>query len=438
MSVKSYTKSITSCKKLSGKISVPGDKSISHRALILGSLAQGKSEIQNIAPGKDCTSTLRCLRSLGVKVTGKDDGSSIVHIEGCGYDGLSEAKNVLNAGNSATTMRLLCGVLAAQPFTSLINGDSSLRSRPMDRVISPLRQMGSMIYGRNNNRYAPLFIKGSKLHGITYELPVASAQIKSAILLAGLFASGITSIKQKAVSRDHTELMLRHMGVQVVMDDLYLSINQATAPLSPLHLFVPGDISSAAYWFVAGALHPDAEITITGCGINPTRAGIIEVLKQMGTHIEIKDHRLVAGEQIADIHIQSSRLHAAIIDKTILPRVIDEIPVLAVAACLADGDTIIRDASELRIKESDRISSTVKELTLLGAKIEELPDGMIIHGSHSLNGAVVDSHNDHRLAMSLAIAGLVTKGTVRIHNAQAIDISYPSFWQDLEKLSSSQ
>lgn len=435
MSAKSYIKSITSCKKLRGIISVPGDKSISHRALILSSLAQGRSEIQNIAPGKDCRSTLRCLRSLGVKFTGKDSRASVIQIEGRGYESLSEANNVLNAGNSATTIRLLCGVLAARPFASIINGDASLRSRPMDRVISPLRLMGAEIYGRDKDRYAPLLIRGGKLHGITYELPVASAQIKSALLLAGLFASGSTTIKQKAVSRDHTELMLRHMGIQVEIDDLNLSINQATAPLSPLHLFIPGDISSASYWLVAGAIHQDAEITITGCGINPTRSGIIDVLKQMGTYIEIKNYRLEAGERIADIYVQSSPLHSVTIDKTILPRVIDEIPIIAVAACLADGDTIIRDASELRIKESDRISSTVTELSRLGAKIEELPDGMIIHGGHPLNGTEVDSHYDHRLAMSLAIAGLVTKGTVRIHNAHVVDISYPSFWQDIEKLS---
>ena len=429
------TRTVPSHKKFRGNISVPGDKSISHRALILGSLAQGKSEIHNIAPGKDCRSTFNCLRNLGTKLSVKGKDSSVVYMDGHGFDSLSEANNVLNAGNSATTMRLLSGVLAAQPFNTIVSGDSSLRSRPMDRVINPLRLMGAEIYGRQNDRYAPLYVRGKQLHGINYGLPVPSAQIKSALLLAGLFASGTTTIKQKAISRDHTELMLRHMGVKIRIEDLYLSIDQATAQLSPLHLLVPGDISSAAYWLVAGAIHPDAEINISACGINPTRTGIIDVLQQMGAHIAITNHRMMAGEQIADISIQSSDLHGVTIDETILPRVIDEIPVIAVAACLANGNTIIRDATELRVKESDRISSTVKELTRLGAKIEELPDGMIIHGGHSLKGTEVDSHNDHRLAMSMAIAGTVIKGTTQIHNARVIDISYPTFWDDIEKLS---
>lgn len=434
MALQNSIKIVTPCKTLRGTLSVPGDKSISHRALVLGSLAQGKSKIKNLAPGKDCKSTHGCLKMLGAEITVKEGNPSFVYINSHGLGNLSEANNILNAGNSATTMRLLCGVLAAQPFNSFINGDPSLRSRPMDRVINPLRLMGAEIFGSKGNRYAPLFIKGNQLHGITYELPVASAQIKSALLLAGLFASGSTTLKQKAVSRDHTELMLRYMGIKLVMDDRSISINPATTPLSPLDLSVPGDISSAAYWLVAGAIHPDAEIEMTECGVNPTRTGIIDVLQQMGAYIEIKNRRVIANEQIADIYVRSSSLNGVAIDKTILPRVIDEIPVVAVAACLAKGDTIIRDASELRIKESDRITTTVNELSRLGAHIEELPDGMIIHGGHFLNGGVVDSHNDHRLAMSMAVAGLITKGPITIHNAHMIDISYPSFWEDIKKL----
>ncbi len=435
MAVQSIIKTVNPCKTLRGTLNVPGDKSISHRALILGSLAQGKSKIKNLAPGKDCRSTLGCLKMLGSEIIVKGKSPSEVHINSRGFTNLSEANNVLDAGNSATTMRLLCGVLASQQFSSFINGDMSLRSRPMDRVINPLRMMGAEIFGCKGDRFAPLFIKGNKLHGITYELPVASAQIKSALLLAGLFASGNTTLKQKTFSRDHTELMLRHMGIKLEMDDRSISINQATTPLSPLDLFVPGDISSAAYWLVAGAIHPDAEIEITDCGVNPTRTGIIDILQQMGAYIEIKNRRVMANEQIADLYIRSSRLKGVTIDKAILPRVIDEIPVIAVAACLAKGDTTIRDASELRVKESDRITSTINELSLLGAHIEELTDGMIIHGGHFLNGGVVDSHKDHRLAMSMAIAGLITKGPVSIRNAHMIDISYPSFWEDIEKLS---
>ena len=438
MSLKSSTRILTSRKKLRGTVRVPGDKSISHRALILGSLASGMSEIRHIAPGKDCMSTFHCLKDLGIKLTIKRNMPNTVCIEGHGHENMIESNNVLDSGNSATTMRLLCGILAAQPFLSLLSGDYSLRSRPMDRVIEPLRLMGAEIYGRHNDKYAPLAIKGNRLQGITYELPVPSAQIKSAVLLAGLFASGKTSVIQSAVSRDHTELLLEHMGAGLEKDDLLVSVKQINDPLLPLNISVPGDISSAAYWLVAGAIHPDAKIKIEGCGINPTRTGIIDMLEEMGANIRIENKRVEANEQIGDIHIESSRLKSITIDKTNLPRIIDEVPILAVAACFAEGDTAIKDATELRVKESDRIMTTVHELSQLGANVKELPDGMIIHGGSRLTGAEVESHYDHRLAMSLSIAGLLAKGETTIHKAHVVDISYPSFWEDFEYLSSEQ
>ncbi|MEJ2738907.1 MAG: 3-phosphoshikimate 1-carboxyvinyltransferase, partial [Dehalococcoidia bacterium] len=328
----------------------------------------------------DCVSTFRCLKDLGIQLTRNSNEQDTVSIEGHGHDTMVEPDNVLNSGNSATTMRLLCGILAAQPFISVLNGDHSLRSRPMDRVIEPLRLMGAEIYGRQNDRFAPLTIKGNKLQGITYELPVPSAQIKSAILLAGLFASGKTSVLQSAVSRNHTELLLEYMGAELEKDNLVVSVKQIDKPLLPFNISVPGDISSAAYWLVAGAIHPNAKIKIEGCGINPTRTGIIDVLEEMGANIKVENKQMEANEPTGDIYIESSSLKAITIDKSILPRIIDEVPILAVAACFAEGDTIIKDATELRIKESDRITTTVQELSKMGAKIEELPDGMIIHG----------------------------------------------------------
>jgi 3-phosphoshikimate 1-carboxyvinyltransferase len=435
MSLKTSTRMITPYKKLHGTVEVPGDKSISHRALILGSIASGKSEIRHISPGKDCRSTFRCLRDLGIKLAVTRNEPDTVQIEGYGHDTMVEPGNILNSGNSGTTMRLLCGILAAQPFHAVLNGDHSLRSRPMDRVIEPLRLMGAEIYGRNNDRFAPLTIKGNKLQGITYELPVPSAQIKSAVLLAGLYASGKTSVIQSAGSRDHTELLLEHMGAELEKDGLLISVKQIDNPLLPVDISIPGDISSAAYWLVAGAIHPDAKIKIEGCGLNPTRTGIIDVLKDMGANIKIENKHIEANEQKGDIYIESSSLKSITLDKSILPRIIDEVPIIAVAACFAEGNTVIRDATELRIKESDRITTTVQELSKLGAKIEELPDGMIIHGGSRLTGAKVKSHYDHRLAMSLSIAGLVANGRTTIHEAHVVDISYPSFWEDFEHLS---
>ena len=413
---KSLNITVKQAKQLIGEVVLPGDKSISHRAAIFGSLASGVSEISNFSPGKDCASTLNCLKFLGIKINRNSTESHTLNIHGAGSDSLKEAISVLNAGNSATTMRLLGGLLAAQPFLSIISGDASLRTRPMKRLIEPLLLMGAEIYGRNNDSFAPLVILGKKLHGISYRLPVPSAQIKSAILLAGLFATGKTTIEQNEASRDHTERMLKYMGADINAGHRNVSIMPTVQPLKPLRLRVPGDISSAAYWLVAAAIHPNSKIKILNCGVNPTRTGIIDVLLDMGALIKIENQRMVCNEPVADLFIESSKLRAIEIKGALVPRLIDEIPVLAVAACFAKGTTVIRDASELRVKESDRITTTVEGLTRLGAKIEALPDGMVIHGGLSLRGAEVKCYSDHRLVMSFAIAGLMDNRITKVDN----------------------
>jgi 3-phosphoshikimate 1-carboxyvinyltransferase len=416
---------------------VPGDKSISHRVALLGSLSGSISKVRNFSPGKDCLSTVLCLEALGVEFERIQADTEVLSVHGAGRYGFNEPVNTLNAGNSGTTMRLLSGILAAQSFNSAIDGDDSLRSRPMKRLIEPLRLMGADIHGRNNDSMAPLDIRGTKLHGIDYVMPVASAQIKSAILLAALFAETKTTVTEQYPSRDHTERLLEIMGAHIKRYGTSVTLHPSDVNLLPINITVPGDISAAAYWMVLGAIHPDARIEIHNCGINPTRTGIIDVLKDMGAKIDIYNYRIEGNEPFADISIESSDLKRAEISGEVVPRVIDEIPVIAVAACMAKGPTIIRGAEELRVKESDRISTMVFELTRMGAQIEELPDGMIIKGGTSLKGAEVDSHLDHRLALSLAIAGLVAKGKTIIYNTQAADISYPGFWSQLEKLSHS-
>jgi len=428
-------RTIKSCRRLEGEVVPPGDKSISHRAAILNSLAKGKAEIDNFAPGADCLSTVRCLRALGVRIGRKGSrGSSTISVSGTGKDGLKEASNVLDAQNSATTMRLLGGLLASQPFLSVITGDTSLRNRPMGRLIEPLRLMGADVSGRGRDSLAPLVIKGKRLRGIDFTLPVPSAQIKSAILLAGLFARGNTVLYQTIPSRDHTERMLRKMGASLESQGNSISLLPLSSPLTPLNLRVPGDISSAAYFLVAAAIHPNARIVIKDCGINPTRTGIIDILLAMGANLRIDNERLEAGEPLADIVVESSDLKGIEVGGDIIPRLIDEIPVLAVAGCVAKGKTVIRDAGELRVKESDRIATVVNELSRLGARIEPLSDGMIIYGGRPLSGTEVDSHLDHRLAMSLAIAGLVAKGETAIKRARAAQVSYPAFWQTLQQV----
>ncbi len=418
---------------LKGRINPPGDKSISHRAVILNGIAAGDSRVGNFAQSADCLATVACMRSLGVEIESSKGG---LVVRGAGERGLKEADDVLCAENSGTTMRLMAGLLAAQPFLSVITGDWSLRSRPMARVIQPLRLMGAQIWGRSGDSRAPLVIKGGNLHGISYTLPVASAQLKSALLLAALFAEGDTVIKEPVASRDHTERMLKTMGAKI-------EVKGDTITLSPGHLkavdiAVPGDISSAAFWLVAGVIHSRANIRLSNVGINPTRSGIIDVLNTMGADIVVTNERMVSGEPVADLRVQSGQLSGMEIGGELIPRVIDEIPLIALAASVAQGKTVIRDAKELRVKESDRISNTVKELLKLGAEVQELPDGMIIKGGSKLRGAACESHGDHRLAMMLGIAGLVAEGGTEIDNAEAVNISYPRFWQDLTRLSAAK
>jgi 3-phosphoshikimate 1-carboxyvinyltransferase len=423
---------VKGCSALRGEVAPPGDKSISHRAVILNSVAQGRAKIGNFSPGEDCLATVACLRELGAEITEKSRGTLIV--TGVGEKGLKEPEDVLNAGNSGTTIRLLAGLLASQTFLSIITGDESLRSRPMARVIHPLRLMGAQFWGREGDSLAPLVIKGGQLHGIEYRLPVASAQLKSAILIAALFAQGETTVEEPAPSRDHTERMLRAMGADLQSDGSKITLAPKPTSLLALDLDIPGDISSAAFWIVAGAIHPNAKIRITNAGNNPTRMGIIEVLSDMGAKVRIENERIAGGEPVADITVESSHLVGKQIEGSIIPRLIDEIPLIALAGCVARGTTIIRDAAELRVKETDRIAAVVGELSKLGAEIEELPDGMVIHGGKTLQGAECSSHYDHRLAMTLGIAALIARGETVIHDAEVVAVSYPAFWQELERL----
>jgi len=417
---------------LRGEITPPGDKSISHRVLILNSIARGRVRIENLAPGDDVCATMSCLRALGVEII--EEGGTLI-VSGVGRAGFREPSDVLQAGNSGTTMRLLAGLLAAQPFFSIVTGDESLRARPMDRLIHPLRLMGAEIWGRGSDSLAPLAIKGNKLKGIDYRLPVASAQIKSAILIAALFAKGNTTVVEPAPSRDHTERILMAMGVKLQRKGTRIKLIPA-APSAPSDVRVPGDISAAACWLVAGAIHPNAQIKVINTGINPTRSGIIDVLVQMGARLGVERVRRESGELVADLAIESSDLVATHIGGSLIPRLIDELPLIALAGSFARGTTTIVDAQELRVKESDRIGTTVRELSRLGVDIEEMPDGMVIRGSGGIAGGECASHRDHRLAMTLGIAALVAQGETVIHNAEVVAMSYPNFWQDLERLTS--
>ena len=422
---------------LKGEITPPGDKSISHRAVLLNSIAQGKARLSNFSPGADCASTVACLQALGVKIRQVASDPLTIAVQGVGKGGLREAENVLDAGNSATTMRLLTGLLAAQPFLSIITGDDSLRSRPMDRLIRPLRLMGAKIWGRGGDSLGPLAIKGGELHGVDYALPVPSAQVKSAILIAALFAQGETTVQEPAKSRDHTERLLQAMGVKLKVNGTSVSLSSPVNALNPIDLDIPGDISSAAYWLVAAAIHPDAQVMVKNTGINSTRTGIIDVLLKMGARLRIENQRRIGDEPVADLLIESSELTGVEIGGDLIPRLIDEIPVIAVAACAAKGTTIIKDAAELRVKETDRIRNLAGELSKLGADVEEMPDGMVVHGKAKLHGATCSSHHDHRLAMALAIAGLIAEGQTLIEHAEVAGISYPSFWQDMASIQAS-
>ena len=431
--VTTVIKRIRACSTLKGKLSLPGDKSISHRAVILNGLAEGKARLDNFSPGADCWATVACMRAMGVTIEpGKTNKT--LRISGVGREGLKEPNEVLDAKNSGTTMRLLAGLLASQPFLSIIGGDHSLCSRPMGRIIRPLRMMGAKIYGKESESRAPLIINGQQLHGITYHLPIASAQVKSALMLAALSAKGETNLIEPSQSRDHTECLLKNMGGKIEVNSLSITITPQESSLTALDIRIPGDISSAANWLVAGAIHPNAKIKLLNVGVNPTRTGIIDILLKMGANLKVKNKRWEGGEPVADLSIETSKLRGVRIGGEVIPRVIDEIPIIAVAASVAQGGTVIQDAAELRIKETDRITATAQELSKLGASMEELPDGMVIEGGKRLRGAECDSLGDHRMAMTLGIAALVAKGKTTIYDAAVTDISYPTFWQDMEKL----
>ena len=423
-------------KELAGCIAPSADKSISHRALILNCLARGKAVVSNLSTAKDVLATLRCLQALKVDIVRLEDGAGRVRyqVTGGGLYGLAEPDVVLNAGNSGTTMRLLTGVLAAQPFLSVFTGDRSLRSRPMARIVRPLKRMGALISGRSDDSFAPLSIRGGPLRGLEHTLPVASAQVKSALLLAGLYASGETVLHQPAPSRDHTERMLRAMGADLTEEGLTLAIRPGE--LRAVDVEVPGDVSAAACWLVAGACHQRACVRLPGVGLNPGRTGILEVLSEMGARIAIENRRDGEGEPVADLVVESSSLRAIEVGGALVPRMVDEIPLLAVAACFAEGTTVIRDAAELRVKESDRIRTTVVELSRMGANIEERPDGMVIHGTGGLVGARCRSHRDHRLAMALGVAGLLAEGETGVQGAEWAGVSYAGFWDDLNSVAS--
>jgi 3-phosphoshikimate 1-carboxyvinyltransferase len=419
-------------------VRVPGDKSISHRALLFGAIAEGETCIEGLLPAEDPLSTAACLRAMGVDVSEIRAGERVA-VQGVGLDGLREPENVLDCGNSGTTMRLLLGLLAGRSGRHFVlNGDASLRRRPMRRVGAPLAEMGASIHGRAGGNLAPLAIAGQNLHGATIHTPVASAQVKSALLLAALTASGPTTVIEPALSRDHSERMLRAFGADLAVGGAGGTTVTVTpgASLRGQTVVVPGDISSAAFWLVAGAITPGAELTIENVGLNPSRTGILEVLAQMGARVTVLNPREVAGEPVGDLHVSHGPLKAFSIDGALIPRLVDEIPVLAVAACCADGVSRIHGAEELRVKETDRLAVMARQLGAMGARLEEHADGLTIQGETGLHGAEVDSETDHRVAMSLAVASLVARGDTRLRDSAAAAVSYPGFWDDLARLRS--
>lgn len=418
-----------------GELTVPGDKSISHRAVMLGSIAQGTTEITNFLTGADCLSTIRCFRQMGVSIEERPD---CILVHGRGLRGLTAPDGTLNTGNSGTTTRLMSGILAGQRFSSLLSGDASLNSRPMKRIMDPLGQMGARITSVNGNGCAPLSIQPGDLHGIAYTSPVASAQVKSAVLLAGLYADGETSVTEPVLSRNHTELMLQNFGAYV-MTALH-PCGSATAYVEPCQelygqqVFVPGDISSAAYFIAAALLTPGSELLIKNVGTNFTRAGFLKVCEAMGADITLVNKTIEGGEPRADILARSSALKGTVIEGELIPTLIDEIPILAVMAALAEGTTVIRDAAELKVKETNRIDTVTAGLAAMGANVTPTEDGMIIEGGSHLTGARIQSYLDHRIAMAFAVAGLAARGETFIEDSQCVDVSYPEFFQTLDQL----
>ena len=417
--------------KLTGNIFVPGDKSISHRSLILGSISQGETRVYNLLNSLDCLRTLECMQSLGVKIEIDEDSS--VNIEGKGLYGLKEPKDILDVGNSGTTIRLLAGLLSGQDFYSVLNGDDSIKKRPMKRVIEPLRLMGADIWGRKDGQFAPLSIRGNKLNPLHYTLPVASAQVKTALLLAGLYTTGETVVKEPLPTRDHTERMLEIMQADLKISPPEIKV-MGRKELRGTDIFIPGDISSAAYFIVAASILRDSQIIIKQVGVNPTRIGVIEILKKMGTKIDILNYQIKSNEPRADLKIEYSELKGIEIKEEMVPLLIDELPLIAVVATQAHGKTVVSGARELRVKESDRIKAIVSELKKMGADIEEEEDGFMVNGPTRLQGAFCESYNDHRIAMSLAVAALLAEGKTVIRNSECIDISFPGFEKTLLKL----
>lgn len=417
-------------KPLRGEITVPGDKSISHRAVMFGALAEGTTRVTNFLQGADCLSTISCFRKLGIQI---ENNPEEILIHGKGLHGLTAPTEILDTGNSGTTTRLISGILAGQNFTSTLTGDASIQSRPMGRIMKPLSMMGANVESIRGNNCAPLTIQGHPLQSIHYNSPVASAQVKSCVLLAGLYADGVTSVTEPYLSRNHTELMLSHFGAEITSEGATASV-KSNPKLHGLDISVPGDISSAAYFIVAGLLVPGSEILIKNVGINPTRDGILRVCKAMGADIRILNASVCAGEPTADLLVRYSTLHGTVIEGEIIPTLIDEIPVIAVLAAFADGTTVIRNAEELKVKESNRLDIMVTELAAMGCDIEGTDDGMIIHGGKPLHGAVIDSRLDHRIAMSFAVAGLAADGGTTVERSDCVDISYPDFYKDMEKL----
>ena len=423
-------------RSLQGVVQVPGDKSISHRALLFGAIAEGTTRITGLLPAEDPLSTAACLRAMGVTISAIEAGQP-VSVEGVGLDGLREPEDVLDCGNSGTTMRLMLGLLAGRAGRHFVlTGDGSLRRRPMQRVGGPLAQMGAQISGRSGGNLAPLAIQGQQLHGATIRTPVASAQVKSALVLAALTATGATTVIEPVQSRDHSERMLRAFGAQLSVGGPGLTEVTVTpgASLRGQDVIVPGDISSAAFWLVAGAITPGADLTVQNVGLNPSRTGVLDVLEQMGARIELLNGREVAGEPVGDLRVTHGPLQAFTIGADLIPRLVDEIPVLAVAACYAEGVSRVSGAEELRVKETDRLAVMARQLGAMGARIEEFADGMTIQGGMTLHGAEVDSETDHRVAMSLAVAAQVAQGPTQLHRAEAAAVSYPGFWEDLERL----
>ncbi len=417
---------------LKGRISVPGDKSISHRSVMLGALGDGDTKVRGFLPGGDPLATVSVVRGLGIEVEQASPTELVVH--GKGLHGLSEPEDVLNCVNSGTTARLMAGILAGQDFFSVLTGSPQLRRRPMGRIADPLRRMGADIDGRGQGGYLPLSIRGGHLRAIEYDQPVASAQVKSAILLAGLFADGETIVRQPGPSRDHTERMLKAMGVDVRTEGLVVRLSPPQGKLAPLEMTIPGDASSAAFPLVAAILVPGSEVVIENVGVNPTRTGLLDVLKAMGASFRLDGERESGGEPVADLTVEHSEMCAGFVSGDTVVRMIDEFPILAVAATQAIGTTEVRDAQELRVKETDRIAAVAEELGKMGAEIEELPDGFKVHGPSELHGAVVDSRGDHRLAMALTVAGLIASGETTVLGADCASDSFPGFFETLRAL----